>query len=227
MTDVRESIKTGIDYLRGKCRADTTLQERVDWALEALDAALVAVDVPRDRRRRLPDERESITRKVEIAGHDFYINVGLYPDDRQPGEVFVRASKEGSTLAGLLDTIGILFSISLQYGVPLRALTDKLSYSRFEPAGFTGFKGIEYATSPVDFLARWLAMKFLPTEAKPVPVRPMVTVPPSEEKVPLEEYAACADAPACERCGHLMRRMGSNNCWVCGNCAATSGSCGG
>lgn len=187
--------------------------------MEDLAGAIAALDAPREDRKRLPDEREAITRKFEIAGHDFYLTIGLYPDDHQPGEVFIRSAKEGSTLAGLLDTIGILLSLALQYHVPLKAITDKLSYSRFDPAGFTGIKGLEYVTSPVDAVVRWMAQRFLPAEAKPEPTAPMVSIPPQQ--------LPTGDAPACERCGHLMDRMGSNNCFVCRNCAATSGSCGG
>ena len=183
--------------------------------------ALAAAKVPREARRRLPDERESITRKVEIAGHDFYITVGLYPDDHQPGEIFIRSAKEGSTLAGLLDTIGILLSLALQYSVPLKAITDKLAFSSFEPAGFTNVKGIEYAKSPVDFLARWIAIRFLPAEPKPEPTRPMVSIPP----VPGQQTSS--DTPICEKCGHLTQRAGSGSCFICPNCATTIGSCGG
>ena len=158
-----ENIYAARDLLAGKGE-ERTAEDRMALADEMLVRALVALaasKVPREARRRLPDERESITRKVEIAGHDFYITVGLYPDDHQPGEIFIRSAKEGSTLAGLLDTIGILLSLALQYSVPLKAITDKLAFSSFEPAGFTNVKGIEYAKSPVDFLARWIAIRFL------------------------------------------------------------------
>ena len=174
-------------------------------------------------RHRLPDERAAITRRFEIAGHKLYLTVGLF-EDGTPGEVFLRSAKEGSTLAGLLDTIGILFSLALQYGVPLKAITDKLSYSRFAPAGFTGVPGIEYATSPVDFVVRWMAQRFLPPEERPEPVPPMAALPPPPAEAVLQ---ATGDASPCEKCGHLMQRAGAGNCWVCPNCAATIGSCGG
>jgi len=179
-------------------------------------------------RHRLPDERKGGIHKFSIAGHDFYALLGLF-EDGTLGECFLKAAREGSTLAGLLDTIGILFSLALQYGVPLKVITDKLSGSRFEPSGFTPLLG--YARSPVDYLSRYLALRFLPPEEQPAEVAPpMVSIPPEEmnvaKPVALKPVAA-SDAPLCERCGALMRRMGSNNCWVCGDCGATCGSCGG
>jgi ribonucleoside-diphosphate reductase alpha chain len=212
----KSHIQTAIDLLQDASTATLpgVLEERVKLALKALETALQA---PREDRKRLPDERASITRKVEIAGHDFYINVGLYPDNHQPGEVFLKAAKEGSTLSGLMDSVGILFSLALQYGVPLKVITDKLAFSSFEPAGFTGFKGIEYAKSPIDFLARWLAWRFLPNEAKPQPTSPMASISPPDP----------GDGPPCSQCGRIMHRHGSNNCFICVNCATTSGSCGG
>jgi len=179
MNAVEQRIQAAIDHLHGPYDAGLGRQ---DLALEELARGLEAARAPHVDRKRLPDERESITCKVEIAKHDFYITVGLYPDDHQPGEVFIKSSKEGSTLSGLLDTIGILLSLALQYHVPLKAITDKLTNSRFEPAGWTGREGIEYAKSPVDFLARWMSRKFLPTEAEPVEVPPMVSMPPAEPK---------------------------------------------
>jgi ribonucleoside-diphosphate reductase alpha chain len=115
------------------------------------------------RRERLPDTRNSITHKFDISGHEGYIVVGLYQDGR-PGELFLTMGKEGSTLGGLLDSIGILTSVSLQYGVPLEALVRKFSHCRFEPSGWTKNPDIREATSIVDYIFRWLGAKFL-TEA--------------------------------------------------------------
>ena len=112
------------------------------------------------RRERLPDTRNSITHKFEISGHEGYIIVGLYQDGR-PGELFLTMGKEGSTLGGLLDSIGILTSVALQYGVPLGALVRKFSYCRFEPSGWTKNPEIRQATSIVDYIFRWLGAKFL------------------------------------------------------------------
>ena len=112
------------------------------------------------RRERLPDTRKSITHKFDISGHEGYIIVGLYQDGR-PGELFLTMGKEGSTLGGLLDSIGILTSVSLQYGVPLEALVRKFSHCRFEPSGWTKNPDIRQATSIVDYIFRWLGVTFL------------------------------------------------------------------
>ena len=112
-------------------------------------------------RRRLPNERHSITHKFSIAGHEGYITVGFY-EDGSPGEVFLKMSKEGSVISGLMDTIATMTSISLQYGVPLESLVSKFSHVRFEPEGFTNNKDIPIAKSIIDYVFRWLGLKFLP-----------------------------------------------------------------
>jgi ribonucleoside-diphosphate reductase alpha chain len=112
------------------------------------------------RRERLPDTRNSVTHKFSIAGHEGYINVGLYPDGR-PGEVFITMAKEGSTIGGLMDSFGTAISISLQYGVPLEVLVNKFSHTRFEPNGHTTNPDIRIAKSVVDYIFRWLGMTFL------------------------------------------------------------------
>jgi ribonucleoside-diphosphate reductase alpha chain len=111
-------------------------------------------------RHRMPDTRTSLTHKFEIAGHEGYITVGLYEDD-QPGELFITMSKEGSTIGGLMDTVGTLTSIALQYGVPLESLVKKFAYQRFEPSGFTKNSDIRHATSITDYVFRWLACQFI------------------------------------------------------------------
>jgi ribonucleoside-diphosphate reductase alpha chain len=95
----------------------------------------------------------SLTHRFEIAGHEGYITVGLY-EDRQPGELFITMSKEGSTIGGLMDTVGTLTSIALQYGVPLESLAKKFAYQRFEPSGFTKNPDIRNATSITDYVFR-------------------------------------------------------------------------
>src|SRR5438067_453649 len=107
-------------------------------------------------RHRMPDTRMSLTHRFEIAGHEGYITVGLY-EDGQPGELFITMSKEGSTIGGLMDTVGTLTSIALQYGVPLESLAKKFAYQRFEPSGFTKNPDIRNATSITDYVFRWLA----------------------------------------------------------------------
>lgn len=117
------------------------------------------------RRQKLPDERQSITHKFEVAGHEGYITVGLYEDGR-PGEIFITMSKDGSTLSGIMDAFATSISLNLQYGVPLRVLVNKFTHTRFEPAGFTNNKQIPMAKSIMDYIFRWLAIKFLnPEEA--------------------------------------------------------------
>ena len=116
-------------------------------------------------RRRLPDERQSITHKFDIAGHEGYITVGLF-EDGQPGELFLVMAKEGSTISGFADAFAQAISYALQYGVPLQVLVDKFSHARFEPSGMTRNPDIRFAKSIVDYIFRWLATKFLSQEAQ-------------------------------------------------------------
>ena len=111
-------------------------------------------------RRFMPDTRMSLTHKFEIAGHEGYITVGLYPDG-QPGELFVQMSKEGSTIGGLMDTVATLTSIALQYGVPLEQMVHKFAYQRFEPSGFTSNPDIRSAYSITDYVFRWIGCQFI------------------------------------------------------------------
>ena len=138
-------------------------------------------------RHRMPDTRTSLTHKFEIAGHEGYITVGLY-EDGQPGELFITMSKEGSTIGGLMDTVGTLTSIALQYGVPLESLVKKFAYQRFEPSGFTKNPDIRHATSITDYVFRWLACQFIkgykeataPNRAQPD--LPLKEIPEIEKK---------------------------------------------
>ncbi|MDQ7814729.1 MAG: vitamin B12-dependent ribonucleotide reductase [Patescibacteria group bacterium] len=129
---------------------------------EKVTAAVTAapVEVPYARRRRLPDERKSITHKFKVGSHAGFITVGLY-DDGTPGEIFITLSKEGSTLRGMLDAFATSVSIGLQYGVPLKILVNKFAHVRFEPSGFTQNANIRVAKSVIDYIFRWLGMKFL------------------------------------------------------------------
>jgi ribonucleoside-diphosphate reductase alpha chain len=132
-------------------------------------------------RRRLPDERKSLTHKFSVAGHEGYIHVGLY-EEGNPGEIFIRMAKEGSTISGLMDSFATAISLALQHGVSLRLLCDKFSRTRFEPSGFTGNPEIPRAGSIMDYIFRWLEAKFLRDEGT-------VDAPAS---------AAAAAAPAAE-----------------------------
>jgi ribonucleoside-diphosphate reductase alpha chain len=115
---------------------------------------------PRAVRHRLPEERPSLTHKFSIAGHEGYITVGLYPNG-QPGEIFIKMAKEGSTVSGLMDSFATAVSLSLQHGVPLKVLCEKFAHTRFEPSGWTGSEQIGYAKSIMDYIFRWLQLRFL------------------------------------------------------------------
>jgi ribonucleoside-diphosphate reductase alpha chain len=112
-------------------------------------------------RRRLPDTRHSMTHKFNVAGHEGYLTVGLY-EDGQPGELFITMAKEGSTIGGLMDSLGTATSVSLQYGVPVESLVKKFTHQRFEPAGMTTNRDIPFAKSLVDYIFRWMGMQFIP-----------------------------------------------------------------
>ena len=118
---------------------------------------------PRAVRHRLQEERASITHKFSIAGHEGYITVGLYPNG-QPGEIFIRMAKEGSTVSGLMDAFATSISLALQHGVPLKVLCEKFAHTRFEPSGWTGNEQIGYAKSLMDYIFRWLNLRFLSGE---------------------------------------------------------------
>jgi ribonucleoside-diphosphate reductase alpha chain len=112
-------------------------------------------------RRRLPETRTAITHKFDIAGHEGYLTVGLF-ENSQPGELFITMAKEGSTIGGLMDCVGTLTSMALQYGVPLEALVKKFAHQRFEPSGFTKNPEIRNASSIIDYVFRWMALQFIP-----------------------------------------------------------------
>jgi len=193
----------------------------------------------RPLRRRLPDERKSITHKFDIAGHEGYIIAGMY-EDGQPGEIFITMSKEGSTISGLMDSFATAISIALQYGVPLRGLVDKFSHMRFEPSGFTKNPDIPMAKSIMDYIFRWLASKFLDGDAQQEVgvVRQESEESAAPKKVlslsaqtprggaPISAISSVTslyqeDAPPCPDCGAIMIRSGA--CYKCMNCGAVSG----
>jgi ribonucleoside-diphosphate reductase alpha chain len=209
---------------------------------ELVDAAVMAALASRTPvRRKLPDERQAITHKFDIAGHEGYITVGLF-EDGQPGEIFLVMAKEGSTISGFADAFAQAISYALQYGVPLQALVDKFSHVRFEPSGMTKNPDVRFAKSIVDYIFRWMASKFLSPEAQyaagvnnrdesaehgnghslektsvPAPIPPRHEVKPTS-------FAAIQnqeDAPPCSTCGSIMVRSGA--CYKCSNCGTTSG----
>ena len=132
----------------------------------AVEPAKEAQDLnapPRAVRHRLPEERASITHKFSIAGHEGYITVGLYPN-RPAGRDLHRMAKEGSTVSGLMDAFATSISLALQHGVPLKVLCEKFAHTRFEPSGWTGNEQIGYAKSLMDYIFRWLNLRFLSGE---------------------------------------------------------------
>lgn len=172
----------------------------------------------RVRRERLPDERQSITHKFAIAGHEGYLTVGMYPDGR-PGELFLIMSKAGSVVSGLTDALGLAVSVGLQYGVPIDVFVRKYINSRFEPSGFTPNPQIKIAKSITDYIFRWIGLKFCPEDVpSPQPIEPDIEREPRQSVVP---PAISTSGEACPSCGGMMKRSGS--CAVCTQCGTTSG----
>jgi ribonucleoside-diphosphate reductase alpha chain len=205
-------------------------------------AVAAAMGAARPVRRKLPDERQSITHKFDIAGHEGYITVGLF-EDGQPGEIFLVMAKEGSTISGFADAFAQAVSYALQYGVPLQALVDKFSHVRFEPSGMTRNPDVRFAKSIVDYIFRWMASKFLSPEAqfaagvnnreesseKAADVPSVIEAPAARIAAPAARPSTASfaamqnqeDAPPCSTCGSIMVRSGS--CYKCSNCGTTSG----
>jgi ribonucleoside-diphosphate reductase alpha chain len=155
----------------------------------------------RPRRQRLPDTRQSLTHKFNVAGHEGYITVGLYPSG-QPGELFITMAKEGSTVGGLMDCFGTAISMSLQYGVPLEVLVNKFSHTRFDPMGHTTNPDVRMAKSVVDYIFRWLAIQFIPG------YREASGLPPKE---PAEEDGGeSVSKPAAKKAGGRPRHGSSD-----------------
>ncbi len=213
-------------------------------------AADVAAALAEPVRRKLPRSRRSLTLEFRVADCKGFVTIGEY-DDGHPGEIFVRVSKQGSTLAGIMDAFAISLSHGLQYGVPLRAFVDAFTGMRFEPAGMTDDPDLRIATSLIDYLFRRLAVEYLSVEERAelniltTSERTQPTLPGVEESVTetrqgsevpadpptlpsVAQFAAQlalapsgADAPLCMQCGVAMQRAGS--CYVCTDCGATSG----
>jgi ribonucleoside-diphosphate reductase alpha chain len=162
---------------------------------------------PRAVRHRLPEERASVTHKFSIAGHEGYITVGLYPNG-QPGEIFIRMAKEGSTVSGLMDSFATAVSLALQHGVTLRMLCEKFAHTRFEPSGWTGNEQIGYAKSLMDYIFRWLSLRFLSgtqltlfaglaPQAPQLPESPtLLSEPETEESMPQDQLERLAEEVA-------------------------------
>ena len=235
--DYVEAWKLGLKAIaiyRDGCKRSQPLNPGKDERAEAPAAAEAPL-----ARRRLPDERRAITHKFSIGGHEGYMTVGMY-DDGLPGELFVVMAKEGSVVSGLMDSFATSISMALQYGVPLQVLCDKFSHTRFEPSGFTGNPEIPIAKSITDYIFRWLALKFLPSEpgatlaspgalppgaspALPSVARSVVDAPvsPARASGAPVTHARETDAPPCPNCGEITVRNGA--CYKCTNCGTTTG----
>ena len=188
-------------------------------------------------REKMPYERASVTHKFSVSGHEGYITVGMYADGR-PGEIFIKMSKEGSTLSGVMDGLALTVSLGLQYGVPLKVFVDKLVNTRFEPSGITANPNIRFVSSVLDYLARWLGGRFISsdylklngesavpmhTPAPPTAPAPAVLASTGTNWTPdpVKLRDAHEGAPTCSECGMLMVPNGA--CYKCENCGSTSG----
>jgi ribonucleoside-diphosphate reductase alpha chain len=227
-------------------KSDTKNPEKrtsLEYVGKAVPAGSASASSPASApfRRKLPDERRSITHKFNVAGHEGYVTVGLF-EDGKPGEIFLRMSKEGSTISGLMDSFATAISLTLQYGVPLEALVNKFTHMRFEPAGFTKNPEIPIAKSLVDYIFKWLGSKFLNEKEKeaigviardtngapidaPAPVNEKSVAAAAAKatggEASLVTFETSTDAPACHECGSIMVRSAA--CYKCMNCGATSG----
>ena len=152
----KEEVVSEVAQLAEQAGADPSKMKTVPGAVEKIVERIVE----RPLRRRLPDTRHSRTHKFNVAGHEGYLTVGLY-DDGTPGELFITMAKEGSTIGGLMDSLGTAISVALQYGVPVESLVTKFTHQRFEPAGMTHNPDIPFAKSLVDYIFRWLGMEFV------------------------------------------------------------------
>jgi ribonucleoside-diphosphate reductase alpha chain len=220
---------------RHTASVDSTEVDKLRKQVEGLTEQLNATQ--ENKRRKLPMDRDAKTHKFSIGGHEGYLTVGLY-EDGTPGEIFLRMSKEGSTLSGLMDAFATSISICLQYGVPLDDLVNKFSHMKFEPNGFTGNSEIPMAKSIIDYIFRWLGARFLGeaasiaignqpmslgngfAHAEEESVKHTVSVSSSLSKS-LETFVNSEDAPPCSDCGAITVRNGS--CYKCMNCGATTG----
>jgi len=186
-------------------------EQETQGALQEIQGAIAALERPRPYREHLPDERNSITHKFRVGDQEGYITVGLYANGR-PGEIFVKIAKEGSTVSGLMDTVALLTSVTLQYGVPIEDLARKLKNTRFEPYGRTNNPHIPWATSVVDYVFRWLERKFAP-DAAATDASSHTT-----ENEPLNPATRPSEQTGlgCPDCGALL--VYQEGCLVCRSC---------
>ena len=225
---------------------DTNFTSRVT-ELE-LEVARLKAAPTQPLRRRLPETRHALNHKFDIAGHEGYLTVGLF-ENGQPGELFITMAKEGSTIGGLMDSIGTLTSMALQYGVPLEALVKKFAYQRFEPSGFTKNPDIRQATSITDYVFRWLACQFVPgyreatsptspqrelaipglAEAEKLKVnRPVTDLPLAEDATVISLKPAGAypgNGSAKSITSGFVNQLDAPSCPKCGHITVRNGAC--
>jgi ribonucleoside-diphosphate reductase alpha chain len=199
--------------------------DRTNLADGAPESASDLLGPPAANRHRLQDERSAITHHFAFGGHEGYLTVGFYPNG-QPGEIFIRMAKAGSTIAGLMECFGTVVSVSLQHGVPLKVLCDKLSHTRFEPCGWTGNAEIGYAKSIMDYLFRFMELRFLSGKQLSLFGQRNGEIDAGRELTPGPDDGSqflndIGDAPPCVACGGLMKPSGT--CYTCVNCGQTSG----
>jgi ribonucleoside-diphosphate reductase alpha chain len=218
-------------------------QKKDEKKVEVTVASGAAVPVQQElfgrrQREKMPTERASVTHKFSVGGHEGYITVGMYEDGR-PGEIFIKMSKEGSTLSGVMDGLALTISLGLQYGVPLKVFVDKLVNTRFEPSGISANPNIRFVSSVLDYIARWLGGRFIssdylkltgeqiaaaaaPTSANSAMVESMLAaISAGNPATSTKQRDAHEGAPACSECGMLMVPNGA--CYKCENCGSTSG----
>ncbi len=189
------------------------------------------------KRRRVPEDRVEVGRKFKVGDYEGYIHVGLF-EDGTPGDIFVDIAKEGTTLAGLMNSFMISVSLGLQYGVPLEVYVSKFSHMRFEPSGLTNDADIRVAKSIVDYIFRWMGKKFLTSEQQEeagiltaeVKARLAQAYATGEAAAPAAEappkgqtalFNTWEDAVECAKCGGSMVRTGS--CYTCRDCGTNTG----
>jgi len=240
-----DSWKLGVKAIaiyRDNCKVAQPLSGKKDGgAVTLLDAATAAPPLPATRRRRLPEDRVEVGRKFRVGDYEGYIHVGLY-EDGTPGDIFVDIAKEGTTLAGLMNSIMISVSLGMQYGVPLEVYVSKFAHMRFEPSGMTNDPDIRAAKSIVDYIFRWMGKKFLTVDQQEeigilsAEVRARLAEgyrnggdAPQSIKAPAEMappgqtalFNAFEDAQECAKCGGRMVRTGS--CYTCRDCGTNTG----